>query len=94
MGWISTLIAALVMGCILGPLARLILPGRQNLTVGMTVLLGALGSLVGTALGGLFLNYGSTDNLISFSGLLMGLVGAIVVILIYGAVNGRKAVGR
>lgn len=85
----STFIAALFMGCILGPLARLILPGRQNLSVGMTVLLGAVGSLLGTALGSLFLNYGSTDNLISFSGLLMGLIGAIIVVLGYGAIAGK-----
>lgn len=93
---ISTFIAALVMGCILGPLARLILPGRQNISTGMTVLLGAVGALLGTAIGAAFLDYGSTKNLISFSGLLMGLLGALIVVFAYTAVAGRnsRAVGR
>lgn len=83
-----TLLAALFMGCIVGPLARLILPGRQNLSVPMTIGLGALGSLLGAWLGTMIFD-GSGDQ-ISFGGLIMGTVGAIIVILIYGMLTGNK----
>ena len=37
---ISTIISAVVVGAIIGALARLVLPGKQNVGVLMTVLLG------------------------------------------------------
>lgn len=84
----STFIAALVAGCIVGPLARLILPGKQNLSIPMTVLLGAVGSLLGTALGSLFFNYegGQLNPL----GLILGIIGSIIVVLGYGALTSKK----
>jgi uncharacterized membrane protein YeaQ/YmgE (transglycosylase-associated protein family) len=45
--FIGTVIGALIAGIIIGPLARLVLPGRQNLSIGMTILLGAVGAFVG-----------------------------------------------
>ena len=42
---IGTIIGAIVVGLIVGALARLIMPGKQNIGVIMTILLGALGSL-------------------------------------------------
>ena len=84
---ISTIIAALVAGCIVGPLARLILPGKQNLSVGMTILLGAVGSLLGSFLGSLFFDY--EGGLLNFWGLILGIIGALVVVLAYGAITGR-----
>lgn len=89
---LQTILAALVAGCIVGPLARLILPGKQNLTILMTVILGAVGSLLGSFLGSLFFNY--EGGLLNFWGLILGIVGAIVVVLAYGAIAGgnRKAV--
>ena len=53
---LGTIIGALVAGIIIGPLARLVMPGKQNLSLGMTVVVGAAGALVGgfiyQALGG------------------------------------------
>ena len=45
---IATILTALVVGLIVGALARLIMPGKQNIGVIMTVILGALGSFLGT----------------------------------------------
>ena len=47
MDWLGTIIAALLAGIIIGPLARLVLPGRQNISMGMTILIGAFGALAG-----------------------------------------------
>ena len=44
MDWLWTIIGALLAGIIIGPLARLVLPGRQNISMGMTILVGAVGA--------------------------------------------------
>lgn len=41
------IIGFIVFGMIIGVLARLLVPGRQELSLGMTVLLGIVGSVVG-----------------------------------------------
>lgn len=87
---ITTIIVALIVGCIVGPLARLILPGRQNISVPMTILLGAIGSLIGSFVGANFL--GTSGDQFSFWGLILGTIFAIVAVLAYGAITGRKAV--
>lgn len=47
MDWVWTIIGALVAGIIIGPLARLVMPGKQDIGLGATILAGALGALVG-----------------------------------------------
>lgn len=44
---ISTIVGALFAGLIIGPLARLLLPGRQDISLIGTILSGAVGALVG-----------------------------------------------
>jgi uncharacterized membrane protein YeaQ/YmgE (transglycosylase-associated protein family) len=88
----GTFIAAVIAGLIVGPLARLILPGRQNLSVVMTVVLGALGSLLGVFLGSLVFDY--EGGPLNFWGLLFGIGGAIIVVLAYGAITGNKGSDR
>ena len=45
---IGTLISAIIAGIIIGALARLVLPGKQNISILMTIVLGAIGSLAGS----------------------------------------------
>ncbi|MCU0271004.1 MAG: GlsB/YeaQ/YmgE family stress response membrane protein [Acidimicrobiales bacterium] len=47
MDWISTIIGALLAGVIIGPLARLLMPGKQNVGIVLTIVVGAVGALVG-----------------------------------------------
>lgn len=47
---ISGIISAIVIGAIIGALGRLILPGRQPIGVIMTVLVGIVAAIVGTAI--------------------------------------------
>ncbi|HSM43799.1 MAG TPA: GlsB/YeaQ/YmgE family stress response membrane protein [Acidimicrobiia bacterium] len=53
---LGTIVWGLVAGIIIGPLARLVLPGKQNISLVMTIVLGAVGAIVGgfvyEALGG------------------------------------------
>jgi uncharacterized membrane protein YeaQ/YmgE (transglycosylase-associated protein family) len=46
---IHGIISALVVGLLIGALARLVLPGRQDLSLWLTVLIGAIGAILGTA---------------------------------------------
>lgn len=53
---IGVILGGLVAGIIIGPLARLVIPGRQSIGVFTTILVGAVGAIVGgfiyVALGG------------------------------------------
>lgn len=79
---LSTLIGGLLAGLIIGPLARLALPGKQDISLIMTVVLGAVGAIVGgfvyQALGG-----GETSG-IDWIKLLIQVVVAAAVVAIYG----------
>ncbi len=44
---IGTVVGGLLAGIIIGPLARLVLPGKQDISFGMTILVGAVGAIVG-----------------------------------------------
>jgi uncharacterized membrane protein YeaQ/YmgE (transglycosylase-associated protein family) len=45
--FLATIIGALIMGLIIGPLARLIMPGQQDISLGWTILVGAAAAIVG-----------------------------------------------
>ncbi len=47
---ITGLITALVIGLIIGALGRLVAPGRQNIPIWLTMLVGVIAALLGTAL--------------------------------------------
>ena len=84
-GFIITLI---IVGLIAGALARLIIPGRQNLSILATIVLGIVGSFVGGFLANLiFHGRISLDS----SGIIGSVIGAIIVLLIYTRVRARGA---
>lgn len=80
---LGTLVWGLVAGIIIGPLARLVLPGKQDISLVMTIVLGAVGAIVGgfayEALGG------SDTSGIDWIRLLIQVGVAAVVVLIYGS---------
>jgi uncharacterized membrane protein YeaQ/YmgE (transglycosylase-associated protein family) len=45
--WIWMIIVSLIAGVIFGPLARLVLPGKQNISLGWTILGGGIGAFLG-----------------------------------------------
>jgi len=86
---LGTIVGAIFIGLIVGALARLILPGRQNIGVIMTILLGAAGSFVGS-----WVTYRlvSTPNQGKFelTAFLVGIIVAVVLIAIYIGITGRR----
>lgn len=57
-----TVAGAVVAGLIVGAIARLLLPGRQNISLGATVLIGFLAALVGGLIAQ-FLGVGDTAGI-------------------------------
>ncbi len=75
----------ILLGLIVGALAKLIVPGKQGLGIIMTIILGVVGALLGGWLGTLFgLGTVSGFNLTS---ILLATGGAIIVILIFNALK-------
>jgi len=75
-------------GLIAGIIAKFLLPGKDPGGCIMTSLLGIVGAVVGGWLG-TFLGWGKVDSF-SLGSFGVAIVGAIVVLLIYRAVSGKK----
>ncbi len=82
-------LAFLLLGLIAGAIAKLILPGKQNVGWLMTLVLGVLGALLGGWLGSVLFGTG-LEEFFDLSTWLLAIGGAIIVLLIYGAIVGRK----
>ena len=89
MDWLQTIIVSLLAGIIIGPLARLVLPGRQNISMGITILIGAVGAF----LGGLIANWVGVEDTagLDWTQYLIQVAVAAVLVLAYGAMAGRGA---
>jgi|SRR6478735_1933182 uncharacterized membrane protein YeaQ/YmgE (transglycosylase-associated protein family) len=85
-GWIGTII----FGAVIGVLARLVLPGKQNINLVITVILGVLGALIGYWLAAQ-IGVCQTRGL-DWTRWLISIVVAAVLVVIYGSITGRKQV--
>ncbi|MFD0203362.1 MULTISPECIES: GlsB/YeaQ/YmgE family stress response membrane protein [Saccharothrix] len=45
---VSGLISALIVGLIIGALGRLVVPGKQNIPIWLTMLIGVIAAIIGT----------------------------------------------
>ena len=86
---LGLILTVLVVGLIAGALARLLVPGRQHLSVLGTIVLGVVGSLVGGFLGYLLFHKDSQDGFLQPSGLIGSVIGAVIVLLIWTRVGTR-----
>jgi uncharacterized membrane protein YeaQ/YmgE (transglycosylase-associated protein family) len=80
---LGLIVSLLIIGLIAGALARLLVPGRQNLSVGMTIVLGIVGSFVGGFLGYLLFHQDAQDGFLQPAGIIGSIIGAIIVLLVW-----------
>lgn len=88
---ISTIIGAIIGGLIIGALARLVLPGKQSISILVTIILGILGSLIGSWLV-YQLGYNNSNGGFEIIPFLAGIAVAAALIVGYGMATGRKQV--
>ena len=83
---IGFVIGLLLIGLVAGFLARAIVPGRDPLGIGGTILLGVGGSFLGGFLGRVIF-----DSQRTTAGLIGSVIGAVILLLIYNAVTRRDS---
>lgn len=83
------IITFLGFGLVVGAVARLIKPGKQNLSLLMTLLLGVVGSFIGALVAGLF-GTGSLFEL-DFLGATVAIIAAV---LLVGVAEGMSSRGK
>jgi uncharacterized membrane protein YeaQ/YmgE (transglycosylase-associated protein family) len=84
---LGTIIAAIVVGAIIGALGRLLLPGKQNISIVMTILIGIVANVIVTLIVRQ-LGY-SNQSGIAWIPLILGAVVAAVIIVIYGRMTNK-----
>ncbi len=82
------MIGFIVAGLVIGALARLIKPGKQNLSLLMTLLLG----LVGSVIGGVIANLLGTGDMweLNIIGFIVAVVAAVLLIGVAEGMSSRK----
>ena len=86
---IGSIILAIVVGALIGLVARLLMPGKQDIGMIVTVVLGALGGLIGSWAASKF-GYHNANGGIAWIPLLVGIGVAVVLIAIWETVRGRR----
>jgi uncharacterized membrane protein YeaQ/YmgE (transglycosylase-associated protein family) len=89
---VTGIITAIVIGAIIGFLGRLVAPGKQNIPIWLTILVGIVAAFIGTFIARLF-GVASTSGIDWIELILQVVVAAIGVTIVAGA-YGRRGVTR
>jgi uncharacterized membrane protein YeaQ/YmgE (transglycosylase-associated protein family) len=84
----------IVIGLVAGFVARAVLPGRDPMGIGATIVLGIVGSFVGGFLGWALFGKDFDEGALQASGVIGSIVGAILALAVYRMANGRSPVSR
>ena len=85
---IMDILGLIVVGLIIGALARLIKPGKQNISIVMTLVLGVAGALIGGFIASLF---GTGDIFeLNILGFILAVVAAVILVGLYAGTAGRS----
>ncbi|MEV6520388.1 GlsB/YeaQ/YmgE family stress response membrane protein [Longispora sp. NPDC051575] len=87
---IAGIISALIVGLIIGALGRLVLPGKQNIPIWLTMVVGVVAALVGTAIAR-GLGIADTPG-VDWTEIVIQVLLAAVGVAIVAGVTGRRAV--
>jgi uncharacterized membrane protein YeaQ/YmgE (transglycosylase-associated protein family) len=89
---LGLILSLIVIGLIAGALARLLVPGKQHMSILATIVLGIVGSFVGGFLGYLIFHKDGHDGFFQPSGIIGSIVGAVIALLIWTSVGDRGRV--
>jgi uncharacterized membrane protein YeaQ/YmgE (transglycosylase-associated protein family) len=88
---VTGIITAIIVGLIVGALGRLLVPGRQHMSILVTMVVGVIAAFIGTALAraiGISTNTPGID----WGELLVQVIVAAVGVAIVAGVSGRRAI--
>ena len=89
---LGLIISIIIIGLIAGALARLVVPGRQHMSIAMTIVLGVIGSFVGGFLGYLLFHKDAQDGFLQPAGIIGSFIGAVIVLLLWLRLGHRRTV--
>ena len=84
-----TILWTIIVGALIGALARLVMPGRQPVGFIVTILLGIVGSFLGSWITTQF-GYHNANGGFAILPFVVGIVVAAILIAIYQAITGRR----
>jgi uncharacterized membrane protein YeaQ/YmgE (transglycosylase-associated protein family) len=90
---VTGIIAAIVVGAIIGALARLVLPGRQNIPIWLTIVVGIVAAVIGTFLARA-VDISTATSGIDWLELLVQLVVAVIGVALVAGIYSRRGVGQ
>jgi uncharacterized membrane protein YeaQ/YmgE (transglycosylase-associated protein family) len=84
------IIAFIILGLLAGMIAKAILPGDDPGGIIVTAIIGIIGALLGGFLAGAIFDADPMDEFFDISTWLTAIIGAIVLLLVYRLVAGRR----
>jgi uncharacterized membrane protein YeaQ/YmgE (transglycosylase-associated protein family) len=91
---LGLIVSIIIIGLIAGALARLVVPGKQDMSILATIVLGIVGSFVGGFLGYLLFHKDGQDGFLQPAGIIGSFIGAVIVLLIWIQIGKRRSVRR
>ncbi len=88
---LGTIIGLIIIGLIAGAIARLVIPGKQNISILGTIVIGVIGSFVGGFLGYLIFHTDAQDGFVQPSSWIGSIIGAIIVLFLYLRFSGSRS---
>ena len=88
------IISLIIIGAIAGFIARALVPGKDPMGIGATILLGIVGSFIGGFLGWALFGKDMSEGALQPAGIIGSIIGAIIALLIYRAATRRGVGGR
>ena len=86
---ISAIISAIIVGAIIGALGRLIVPGKQNISIWVTIAIGIVAALIGTFIAQA-LGVGNTKGIDWIKLIIQVALAAVGVSLVAGSARSRN----
>lgn len=86
---VTGIFTAIIIGAIIGALARLLLPGKQNIGILLTVGVGIVAALIGTAIVGSMRNTNGIDWIEILVQIVLAVIGVAIVAGIKGGSRSR-----
>ena len=88
---VTGIISAIIIGAIIGALGRLVVPGKQNIPIWLTILIGIVAAFIGSFIAGA-LGYANSNGGIPWILLLIQVIIAAIGVAIVAGTYGRRGV--